>query len=178
MALNSIRNLPNFPFRDSPQLVQNSQALHRLVSTKQPRRQAESRLNSRWKSTVRNILDVNLIDSEISPVVEYLWSGTFRSFFRLSVGFPATLGLHFPELIFRIKPTQAHLMVTLRCCFEQNVQRDRPPRAFSGRPRRRLDGHLEPDFKSWATPISPVAFAAGNLEAAEFMRKNPHANML
>lgn len=57
------------------------------------------------------ILDVNLTDGLISPVVEYLILRQVPLILQTGVGVPADLAARFPDLIVRIKPTPADELV-------------------------------------------------------------------
>ena len=57
------------------------------------------------------ILDVNLIDGLISPVVEYLMRHQIPLIVQTGVGVPADLAARFPDLIVRIKPAIADALV-------------------------------------------------------------------
>lgn len=57
------------------------------------------------------ILDVNLIDGDISPVVEYLVERGVPLILQTGVGLPADLAARYPGLIVRIKPTIAAVLV-------------------------------------------------------------------
>ena len=61
---------------------------------------------------VAAILDVNLIDGDISPVVEYLVAHGVPLILQTGVGLPADLATRFPDLIVRIKPTRAAVLVS------------------------------------------------------------------
>lgn len=61
---------------------------------------------------VAAILDVNLSDGDISPVVEYLVAHGVPLILQTGVGLPADLATRFPDLIVRIKPTRAAVLVS------------------------------------------------------------------
>ena len=57
------------------------------------------------------ILDVNLTDGVISPVVDYLMQRQIPLIIQTGVGIPADLAARFPDLIVRIKPTISDQMI-------------------------------------------------------------------
>lgn len=57
------------------------------------------------------ILDVNLTDGVISPVVDYLMERRVPLIVQTGVGIPADLAARFPDLTIRIKPTVADVLV-------------------------------------------------------------------
>jgi CheY-like chemotaxis protein len=57
------------------------------------------------------ILDVNLIDGDISPVVDFLMERSIPLIVQTGVGIPPNLAVRFPGLIVRIKPTLASLLI-------------------------------------------------------------------
>ena len=57
------------------------------------------------------ILDVNLIDGDISPVVAYLMERGVPLILQTGVGVPAELTARFPDLIVYIKPTPARRLI-------------------------------------------------------------------
>jgi len=57
------------------------------------------------------ILDVNLVDGDISPVVEYLVDHGVPLILQTGVGLPEDLAARFPALIVNIKPTIATALV-------------------------------------------------------------------
>jgi DNA-binding NtrC family response regulator len=60
---------------------------------------------------VAAILDVNLVDGDISTVVEYLMERSVPLILQSGVGLPPTLVARFPDLVVRIKPTVAARLV-------------------------------------------------------------------
>lgn len=60
---------------------------------------------------VAAILDVNLVDGDISPVVEYLVAHGVPFIVQTGVGLPADLVACFPNLVVRIKPIVAAVLV-------------------------------------------------------------------
>ena len=63
------------------------------------------------RPVVAAILDVNLVDGDISPVVEYLVEHGVPLILQTGVGLPADLAARFPNLVVRIKPTRAAVIV-------------------------------------------------------------------
>lgn len=63
------------------------------------------------RPVVAAILDVNLVDGDISPVVEYLVEHGVPLILQTRVGLPADLAARFPNLVVRIKPTRAAVIV-------------------------------------------------------------------
>lgn len=57
------------------------------------------------------ILDVNLTDGVISPVVDYLMQRQIPLIIQTGVGIPPDLAARFPDLIVRIKPTISDQMI-------------------------------------------------------------------
>ncbi len=57
------------------------------------------------------ILDVNLTDGVISPVVDYLMQRQIPLIIQTGVGIPPDLAARFPDLIVRIKPTISDQLV-------------------------------------------------------------------
>lgn len=57
------------------------------------------------------ILDVNLIDGDISPVVEWLIERRVPLILQSGVGLPAKLAARFPDLTVQIKPIPAVRLV-------------------------------------------------------------------
>ena len=57
------------------------------------------------------ILDVNLIDRDISPVVEILWGLGVPIIIQTGVGVPSELKARFPDLIVHTKPCLATELV-------------------------------------------------------------------
>lgn len=57
------------------------------------------------------ILDVNLVDGEISPVAERLMSDDIPFVVQTGVGLPCDLAAKFPDIVVRIKPCAATDMV-------------------------------------------------------------------
>lgn len=57
------------------------------------------------------ILDVNLTDGIVSPVVECLMQREVPLILQSGIGIPATLAARFPDLIVRIKPIIADVLV-------------------------------------------------------------------
>jgi DNA-binding response OmpR family regulator len=57
------------------------------------------------------ILDVNLIDGDISSIVEYLVKRNVPFILQTGVGVPVNLAARFPDLIVRIKPIVAATLV-------------------------------------------------------------------
>ena len=57
------------------------------------------------------ILDVNLVDGNISPVVEYLMERNVPLVIQTGVGLPADLAARFPHLVVFIKPNVAEDLV-------------------------------------------------------------------
>jgi len=60
---------------------------------------------------VAAILDVNLIDGDVSAVVEYLVARDIPLILQTGVGLPVNLAARHPDLIVRIKPTVAAVLV-------------------------------------------------------------------
>ena len=63
------------------------------------------------RPVVAAILDVNLVDGDISPVVEYLMEHGVPLILQTGVGLPEDLAARFPNLVVRIKPTRAAVIV-------------------------------------------------------------------
>ena len=59
------------------------------------------------------ILDVNLLDGDITPVVEYLVARGVPLVLHTGVGVPPELAARMPDLIVRLKPTSAADLVAL-----------------------------------------------------------------
>ncbi|HVR90626.1 MAG TPA: response regulator [Novosphingobium sp.] len=57
------------------------------------------------------ILDVNLVDGDISPVVEYLVAHHIPFILQSGIGLPSELSARFPDMIVRIKPSVATRLV-------------------------------------------------------------------
>lgn len=57
------------------------------------------------------ILDVNLTDGLVSPVVEYLMERKVPIIIQTGVGIPAELAHRFPDLVVRIKPNASDDLV-------------------------------------------------------------------
>lgn len=57
------------------------------------------------------ILDVNLIDGEITPVVEYLVAAGIPFILQTGIGLPPALATQFPDLPVRIKPNASARLV-------------------------------------------------------------------
>ena len=57
------------------------------------------------------ILDVNLVDGDITPVAERLIADAVPLIFQTGVGLPADLAARFPDLVVRIKPCIASEMI-------------------------------------------------------------------
>ena len=63
------------------------------------------------RPVVAAILDVNLVDGDILPVVEYLMEHGVPLILQTGVGLPPDLAARFPNLVVRIKPTRAAVLV-------------------------------------------------------------------
>ncbi|WP_310496835.1 response regulator [Sandarakinorhabdus sp.] len=57
------------------------------------------------------IMDVNLTDGVISPVVDYLMQRGVPLILQTGVGIPADLAARYPDLVVRIKPVVADVLV-------------------------------------------------------------------
>ena len=57
------------------------------------------------------ILDVNLIDGDVSPVAEALIARGVPILLQSGVGLPLDLAARFPDLVVRIKPCTAAVLV-------------------------------------------------------------------
>lgn len=62
-------------------------------------------------SVVAAILDVNLVDGDISPIVEYLVKSGIPLILQTGVGLPPELAARFPDLIVLMKPTISTVLV-------------------------------------------------------------------
>lgn len=65
------------------------------------------------KAIAGAILDVNLVDGEISPVAERLISDAIPFVIQTGVGLPSDLASRFPDIVMRIKPCAATDMIEL-----------------------------------------------------------------
>ena len=63
------------------------------------------------QSVAGAILDVNLTDGVVSPVVEKLLQRGVPLVLQSGIGIPAALSARFPELVVHIKPTVADVLV-------------------------------------------------------------------
>ena len=63
------------------------------------------------RPVVAAILDENLVDGDILPVVEYLMEHGVPLILQTGVGLPPDLAARFPNLVVRIKPTRAAVLV-------------------------------------------------------------------
>lgn len=70
------------------------------------------------------LLDVNLIDGDISPVVERLIALGVPIILQTGVGLPADLAARFPHLVVRIKPFVAAHMVAQLTALIAEAQRN------------------------------------------------------
>lgn len=57
------------------------------------------------------ILDVNLIDGDVSPLAEALIARGVPILFQSGIGLPLDLAARFPDLAFRLKPCTAAVLV-------------------------------------------------------------------